>query len=295
MTPLSAASSGCTWMLLSKVNRSRPVSHRPLPRRRQGTFPNTSDPTHKPAIRLVPIQVRLHPVLSSRVLTAAPAVCEWWTSASSKRLHQANRRTRWLFSLLSRVGTRAALPGSRRERTHPLLTAVANLTTGEVRARVTVYVLVVSRVHVVAESTATPGRVLEAARDFSPRRADLWRDVYVEHFEIHDLGHTSAEVTEGNPWPWPFGLVWERLRYDWSQQGVLSGTVIESNLFKPGSTWELRVSPRAEVGSRVEIIAMRHLRGRGWLLWPLFPLGLAKRDVASYLERFLSKVESARD
>ena len=72
------------------------------------------------------------------------------------------------------------------------------------------------RVRVVEESSASPEQVLEAARDFSPRRAELWRDVYVEHMTIHDRGETWAVVTEGNPWPRPFGLVWERLRYDWS-------------------------------------------------------------------------------
>jgi hypothetical protein len=43
---------------------------------------------------------------------------------------------------------------------------------------------------VVEESSASPERVLEAARDFSPRRAKLWRDVYVEHMTIHDRGET---------------------------------------------------------------------------------------------------------
>ena len=42
------------------------------------------------------------------------------------------------------------------------------------------------RVQVVEESTASAERVLEAARDFSPRRAELWRDVYTEHLTIHD-------------------------------------------------------------------------------------------------------------
>ena len=149
------------------------------------------------------------------------------------------------------------------------------------------------RVRVVEESSASPEQVLEAARDFSPRRAELWRDVYVEHMTIHDRGETWAVVTEGNPWPRPFGLVWERLRYDWSEPGAVKGTVIESNLFKPGSTWEIRASPRDGDGSRVEILAVRHLRGRGRLLWPVFPLGLAKRDVAAYLRQFLGRVEEA--
>ena len=146
------------------------------------------------------------------------------------------------------------------------------------------------RVQVVEESTASAERVLEAARDFSPRRAELWRDVYTEHLTIHDRGETWADVTEGNPWP--IGLVWERLRYDWSQPGVLKGAVVESNLFKPGSTWEIRATPAEGGGSRVEIAADRRLRGRGWLLWPFFPLGLARRDVSAYLRQFLAKVES---
>ena len=147
------------------------------------------------------------------------------------------------------------------------------------------------QVHVHAETTATAADVLDAARDFSQRREELWRDVYVQHLTIHDQGEAWADVTEGNPWPWPFGLVWERLRYDWSQPGALKGTVIDSNLFAPGSTWELHASPTPEGGSRVEIIAVRNLKGRGKLLLPVFALGLAKRDVQAYLSQFLSKLE----
>ncbi len=122
-----------------------------------------------------------------------------------------------------------------------------------------------------------------------PRRAELWRDVYVEHLHVHEQGETWADVTEGNPWP--IGLVWERLRYDWSQPDALRGTVVDSNLFRPGSTWEIRATA-ADGGSRVEVTAVRRLRGRGWLLWPFFPLGLAKRDVDGYLRQFLAKVEA---
>lgn len=146
------------------------------------------------------------------------------------------------------------------------------------------------RVHVSATSTASPEQVLLAARDFTPRRAELWRDVYVEHMTIHDRGETWADVTEGNPWgPW---LVWERLRYDWSQPGSLRGTVIDSNLFKRGSTWELHATV-AEGGSRAEVVALRRLKGLGWLIWPLFPTRLARRDVSAYLRQFLDRVEGS--
>ena len=146
------------------------------------------------------------------------------------------------------------------------------------------------RVHVVETSSASPEQVLEEARDFTDRRAELWRDVYTEHLTVHERGETWADVTEGNRWP--IGLVWERLRYDWSEPDVLKGTVVESNIFTAGSTWEIRATPADEGGGRVEVIGVRRLRGRGWLLWPFFPLGLAKRDVADYLRKFLRKVEA---
>jgi hypothetical protein len=113
----------------------------------------------------------------------------------------------------------------------------------------------VPRGHVVETSSANPEQVLEAARDFTDRRAELWRDVYTEHLTVHDRGETWADVTEGNRWP--IGLVWERLHYDWSEPDVLKGTVVESNIFKAGSTWEIRATrpTKVEAASRSSAFA----------------------------------------
>lgn len=146
-------------------------------------------------------------------------------------------------------------------------------------------------VHVVDQTPVAAQRVLEAARDFSEQRAEMWPDVHVEHLQVHEMGETFAEVTEGNPWP--IGYVWERLRYDWSEPGVVKGTVTDSNIFEPGSTWEIRATP-TDSGSRVDVIGVRHLRGlKGRLLAPAFPLGLAKRTVAAHLRHFLSRLEES--
>jgi hypothetical protein len=102
-------------------------------------------------------------------------------------------------------------------------------------------------------SRISPERVLAAARDFSERRADRWPDVHVEYLHVHELGETFAEVTEGNPSE--VGFMWERLRYDWSQPGSVKATVVDSNVFHPGSTWELRARP-SNGGSLVEIIGI---------------------------------------
>jgi hypothetical protein len=149
----------------------------------------------------------------------------------------------------------------------------------------------VPTVHVVDQTSVAAQRVLEAARDFSEQRAEMWPDVHVEHLQVHEMGETFAEVTEGNPWP--IGYAWERLRYDWSEPGVVKETVTDSNIFEPGSTWKIRATP-TDSGSRVDVIGVRHLRGlKGRLLAPAFPLGLAKRTVAAHLRHFLAKVEES--
>jgi hypothetical protein len=97
-------------------------------------------------------------------------------------------------------------------------------------------------VHVVVHSELPAEVVLAAARDFSGRRALMWPDVHVEYLVVHEIGEDHAEVTEGNPWP--IGYVWERLRYDWSDPNALCGTVIDSNLFKPGEHLGVGRHPR---------------------------------------------------
>ena len=147
-------------------------------------------------------------------------------------------------------------------------------------------------VRVSERSELPPEVVLAAARDFTDRRAEMWPDVNVEHLHIHEVGDTYIEVTEGNPWP--IGHVWERLRYDWSDPQALRGTVIDSNLFKPGSTWELWATPD-DGGCLVEIRAIRHLRDRGWVLAPFFlpiPGISAEATVRRHLQHFLASIET---
>ena len=111
-------------------------------------------------------------------------------------------------------------------------------------------------IRVTAKTSSPPERVLDAGRDFSKRRADVWPNVKVKHLQIHELGKTFADVTEGT---WVVGLFWERDRYDWSQPGLVKATVIDSSVFESGSTWELRATPR-DGGSDVEIVLHRGFR-----------------------------------
>jgi hypothetical protein len=109
-----------------------------------------------------------------------------------------------------------------------------------------------------AESSATPEEVLAAAYDFSERREKIWPNVSTKRLEVHSQGETFAEATEGTM---GLGVWWERCRYDWSQPGVVTATVIDSNVYHPelsGFVWWAR--PREGGGSGVEMTIYRQFK-----------------------------------
>jgi polyketide cyclase/dehydrase/lipid transport protein len=111
-------------------------------------------------------------------------------------------------------------------------------------------------------TSPTPPEVfLRALTDFSPRRPELWPNLSPKLYQVHSVGPTEAEVTEGSA---AFGGVWERTRYDWSEPGVVLIEVEDSNAFAPGSWWRYQVEPVGS-GSRVRFQFDRrpkNLKGR---------------------------------
>jgi hypothetical protein len=127
-------------------------------------------------------------------------------------------------------------------------------------------------IHITTHSRLSPELVLAAGYDFSSRRAEVFPAVSIPYFEIHELGDTSADVTEGTPAG--IGINWERCRYDWSQPGSVKAVVTDSNVYEPASSsWELRATP-AERGSRVDMIWVREFtrNARGRFFGTLFRL-----------------------
>jgi len=125
-------------------------------------------------------------------------------------------------------------------------------------------------VRITTECALPPMRVRYAACDFGTRRTQVWPAVRAEHLTIHQLGETTADVTEGTPVG--IGINWERCHYDWSQPGRVTATVTGSNVYAhPGSSWQLTATP-AERGSRVEMVWRRTFRRnlRGLFFGTLF-------------------------
>ncbi|GAA3289750.1 hypothetical protein GCM10020295_02340 [Streptomyces cinereospinus] len=64
--------------------------------------------------------------------------------------------------------------------------------------------MAVVRFHLVSQ--LSPQDVLGVLTDFGPSRADAWPTIDTEHFEVHGLGDTWAEVTEGTAAAWERAL-----------------------------------------------------------------------------------------
>ncbi|MEE4546934.1 hypothetical protein V2S66_33845 [Streptomyces sp. V4-01] len=125
--------------------------------------------------------------------------------------------------------------------------------------------MTVVRIHLV--STLGPKEVLDVLTDFSAARPQLWPTIDAEHFEVHDLGSTWAEVTEGT------SAAWERARYSWEPGGdTVTITTLDSKLFGAGGGWVFRMTPEGD-GTRVDVELTRQpstLKGK--MLASLLPL-----------------------
>jgi len=147
-----------------------------------------------------------------------------------------------------------------------------------------------STIHVTIQSQLSPERVLAAGYDFSPRRAEIFPAVSIPHLEVHKLGETSADVTEGTPAG--VGINWERCRYDWSEPGSVKAVVTDSNVYQPAtSSWELRATP-VESGSRIEMIWIREFthEPRGRFFGTMFRL-IGKPIFAHEAKRMIRNLE----
>jgi hypothetical protein len=146
-------------------------------------------------------------------------------------------------------------------------------------------------VHVTMSSQLAPQVVLAASCEFSARRADVFPAVSTDHLQVHDLNPESADVTEGTPVG--IGVNWERCHYDWATPGVVTASVVDSNVYQPGSSrWVLRAAPDGG-GSRIEMIWVREFRSgpRGRIFGTLFRM-FGKRIFTRYGMQVVRNLES---
>ncbi|GAA2207618.1 hypothetical protein GCM10009850_030760 [Nonomuraea monospora] len=116
-------------------------------------------------------------------------------------------------------------------------------------------------------SSLTPAAAMQVLTDFGPDRAQNWPSIDTDHFSVHGLGDTWAEVTEGT------AAAWERARYEWdADQGKVVITTLDSKLFGAGGGWDIQLTPEAG-GTRVDVRLTRVPRTlKGKILAALLPL-----------------------
>jgi len=138
-------------------------------------------------------------------------------------------------------------------------------------------------------TTTAPEVILGALTDFSARRPELWPNLSPRLYQVHSVGQTEADVTEGSAF---LGGVWERTRYDWSEPGVVLIEVEDSNAFAPGSWWRYQVEPVGS-GSRVRFQFDRRPKNlKGRIVSALLALS-GKRVFTRSLEETLRRLGAA--
>jgi hypothetical protein len=145
-------------------------------------------------------------------------------------------------------------------------------------------------IRVARSTTVPPERVLAALTDFSDHRFEIFANLDRNHFKIHQVGPASAEVTEGASL---LGGIWERIRYDWSQPGVVRLQCLDSNAFSTDSSWLYRLDQQGTGGTSVDLTVRRIPRGiKGALLVALLQV-LGRKALGDDLARTLRAIEAA--
>lgn len=114
-------------------------------------------------------------------------------------------------------------------------------------------------------SRLKPSELMSVLTDFSATRPAVWPTIDTDHFCVHAVGDTWAEVTEGT------ASAWERARYEWdTRRGLVTVTTHESKVFGPGGGWVFQLTPGAD-GTRIDVELTRS------------PTTLGRRMVAALL------------
>jgi hypothetical protein len=133
--------------------------------------------------------------------------------------------------------------------------------------------------------TDVPASAFVAAlTDFGPSRPKTWPNIDPTRYIVHELGATTADVTEGASFA---GGIWERGTYDWSEPGIVRFTVSDSNAFAPGSYWEYFVD-RENGRTRIDVTVRRRPKTLKARLLSVMLAGFGRRVFRKDLDRTLT-------
>ena len=115
------------------------------------------------------------------------------------------------------------------------------------------------KTHFHATTSATPEQYVAGLTDFGPGRAELFGNSADDYLEVHSIGATEADVTEGS------GGVWERLHYDWSNVEHVVLTTTDSNAWGGASGHTYTFTTQPDGTTDIDYVVVRegkNLKGR---------------------------------
>ena len=107
-----------------------------------------------------------------------------------------------------------------------------------------------TEIHFHLTTTLTPRQFIAGLTDFGSGRKKLFSNSADEYLEVHHLGPSDADVTEGS------GGIWERLYYDWSDPTRVILTTTDSNVWggTSGHTYTFTRQPDGKTDIDVVIV-----------------------------------------
>jgi hypothetical protein len=146
----------------------------------------------------------------------------------------------------------------------------------------------VPTIHLSATTSSTPEQFIAALTDFGPGRSEIWGNTTDGFLKVHDRGPDHADVTEGTR------VIWERLRYDWSDPNRIVMTTTDSNVWGGDSSHTYALTGRPDGATDIDVVVVRegkNLKGR---LLGLVVSTIGKRYLARQFAKSLKAIE-ARD
>jgi hypothetical protein len=110
-----------------------------------------------------------------------------------------------------------------------------------------------------ATTTASPEQYIAGLTDFGPGRAELFGNSADSYLEVHSMGATAADVTEGS------GGVWERELYDWSNPERVVIKTVDSNTWGGDSGHTYTFTRNTDETTDIDYVVIRegkNLKGR---------------------------------
>ena len=141
-------------------------------------------------------------------------------------------------------------------------------------------------IHFHRTTTLTPEQFVAGLTDFGPGRSKLFGNSADEYLNVHYLGQSQADVTEGS-----LGI-WERLYYDWSDSSRVVLTTTDSNVWGGASGHSYTFTRQPNGTTDIDVVVVREgkdFKGRvlGFVLRTI-----GRRVLAKAFEKSVTAIEA---